>query len=139
MVDELERLKDAPVELIMASLHLESDIREDTPQWIRDLRSSSLQLKIPVYPEVRDLKDPWAVKEEMLLEEAIAAVCRTHGIGSAHHPRSDGIPVSVPTVVPQELAILVADAATQTEAANKEEEPHLRPHRSILLPPANHL
>ncbi|GJT89563.1 hypothetical protein Tco_1078408 [Tanacetum coccineum] len=29
MVDELERLKDAPVERIMASLHLESDIGED--------------------------------------------------------------------------------------------------------------
>ncbi|GJX18682.1 hypothetical protein Tco_0221359 [Tanacetum coccineum] len=137
MVDELERLKDAPVELIMASLHLESDTGEDAPQWIRDLRPSSLQLKIPIYPEVRDPKDPWA-KEEMLLEDAIAAnksrakkkkkcrvVCRTHGIGSAHHPRSDGIPVSAPTVVPQGLAILVADAATQTEAANKEEEPHL--------------
>nr|GEU52147.1 transposase (putative), gypsy type [Tanacetum cinerariifolium] len=54
-----------------------------------------------------------AVKEEMLLEEAIAAkvscaekkkrfrvVCRTHGIGSAHHARSDGVPVSVPTVAP---------------------------------------
>ncbi|GKC52443.1 hypothetical protein Tco_1075188 [Tanacetum coccineum] len=152
MVDELERLKDAPVELIMASLHLESDTGEDAPQWIRDLRPSSLQLKIPIYPEVRDPKDPWAVKEEMLLEDAIAAnksraekkkkcrvVCRTHGIGSAHHPRSDGIPVSAPTVVPQGLAILVADAATQTEAANKEEEPHLRPQRSMSLPPAYHL
>ncbi|GJY77509.1 hypothetical protein Tco_0482625 [Tanacetum coccineum] len=119
MVDELERLKDAP---------------------------------IPIYPKVRDPKDPWAVKEEMLLEDAIAAnksraekkkkcrvVCRTHGIGSAHHPRSDGIPVSAPTVVPQGLAILVADAATQTEAANKEEEPHLRPQRSMSLPPAYHL
>ncbi|GKB22142.1 hypothetical protein Tco_0856065 [Tanacetum coccineum] len=151
MVDELERLKDAPVELIMASLHLESDTGEDAPQWIRDLRPSSLQLKIPIYPEVRDPKDPWAVKEEMLLEDAIAAnksraekkkkcrvVCRTHGIGSAHHPRSDGIPVSAPTVVPQGLAILVADAA-MTEAANKEEEPHLRPQRSMSLPPAYHL
>ncbi|GKF89445.1 hypothetical protein Tco_0263408, partial [Tanacetum coccineum] len=148
MVDELERLKDAPVELIMASLHLESDTREDTPQWICDLRSSSLQLKIPIYPEVRDPKDPWAVKKEMLLEDAVAAnksraekkkkcrvVCPTHRIGSAHHLRSDGIPVSVPTVVPQGLAILVADAAMQMEAANKEEEPHLRPQRSILLPP----
>ncbi|GKC51002.1 hypothetical protein Tco_1073747, partial [Tanacetum coccineum] len=125
MVDELERLKDAPVERIMASLQLESDTGEDTPQWIRDLRPSSLQLKILIYPEVRDLKDPWAVKEKMLLEDVIAAnksraekkkkcrvVCRTHGIGSAHHPRSDGIPVSAPTVVPQGLTILVADAAT---------------------------
>ncbi|GJX17312.1 hypothetical protein Tco_0218144 [Tanacetum coccineum] len=66
-----------------------------------------------MYPEVRDPKDPWAVKEEMLLEDAITAnisqakkkkkckvVCRTHRIGSAHHARSDGIPVSVPTVAP---------------------------------------
>ncbi|GKB24863.1 hypothetical protein Tco_0864264, partial [Tanacetum coccineum] len=51
MVDQLERLKDAPMELIMASLHLKSDTREDAPQWIRDLRSSSSQLKILVYLE----------------------------------------------------------------------------------------
>ncbi|GKE90493.1 hypothetical protein Tco_1567968 [Tanacetum coccineum] len=139
MVDELERLKDVLVELIMASLHLESDTREDALQWIRNLHPSSLQLKIPIYPEVRDPKDPWAVKEEMLLEDAIAAnksraekkkkcrvVCRTHGIGFAHHLRLDGIPVSAPTVVPQGLAILVVNATTQTKAANKEEEPHLR-------------
>ncbi|GJS14127.1 gypsy type transposase [Tanacetum coccineum] len=113
MVDQLKRLKDAPMELIMASLHLESDTEEDAPQWIRDLRPSSSQLKIPVYPKVRDLKDPWAVKEEMLLKDAIAAnisraekkkkcrvVCLTHGIGSSRHTRSDGIPVSAPTVVP---------------------------------------
>ncbi|GJW32928.1 hypothetical protein Tco_0052960 [Tanacetum coccineum] len=141
------RVKDAPMELIMASLHLEGDTGEDAPQRIRDLRPSSSQLKIPVYPEVRNPKDPWAVKEEMLLEDAIAAnisraekkkkcrvVCRTHGIGSAHHARSDGIPVSAPTVVPQGLAILLADAATQTEAADKEEEPHPRLQRSISLP-----
>ncbi|GKD81545.1 hypothetical protein Tco_1348384 [Tanacetum coccineum] len=100
MVDQLERLKDAPMELIMASLHLEN---------------------------------PWAVKEEILLEDAIAAnisrtekkkkcmvVCRAHGTGSAHHARFDGIPISAPTVVPQGLAILLADEATQTEAADKE-------------------
>nr|GEW87564.1 hypothetical protein [Tanacetum cinerariifolium] len=62
---------------------------------------------------------------EMLLEDAIAAnvsraekkkrcrvVCRTHGVGFAHHARSDGIPVSVPTVAPQGLAILLADVTT---------------------------
>ncbi|GJZ24191.1 hypothetical protein Tco_0561650 [Tanacetum coccineum] len=41
IVDQLERLKDSPIDLIMASLHLESDIGEDAPQWIRDLRPSS--------------------------------------------------------------------------------------------------
>ncbi|GJU51534.1 hypothetical protein Tco_1221089 [Tanacetum coccineum] len=93
-----------------------------------------------------------AVKEEVLLEDAIAAnisqakkkkkckvVCHTHGIDSAHHARSDGIPVSTPTIVPQGLAILLADAATQTEAADKEEEPCPRLQRSISLPPVYNL
>ncbi|GJT31311.1 hypothetical protein Tco_0911586 [Tanacetum coccineum] len=41
LVDQLEKLKDAPLDLIMASLYLESDTREDAPQWIRELRPSS--------------------------------------------------------------------------------------------------
>ncbi|GJW54801.1 hypothetical protein Tco_0098886 [Tanacetum coccineum] len=57
LVDQLEQLKDAPIDLIMASLHLESDTGEDAPSFICDLRPSSSQLKIPVYPEVRDPKD----------------------------------------------------------------------------------
>nr|GEY09804.1 hypothetical protein [Tanacetum cinerariifolium] len=51
----------------------ESDSGEDALEWIRDLRPSTSQFKIPVYPKVRDPRDPWAVKDEMLLEEAIAA------------------------------------------------------------------
>ncbi|GKB87142.1 hypothetical protein Tco_0959414 [Tanacetum coccineum] len=126
--DQLEKLKDAPIELIMASLHLESDTGEDAPQWIH----------------------PWAVKEEVPLEDAIAAnisraekkkkcrvVCRTHGIGSAHHARSDGIPVSVPTVVPQGLAILLTDAGTQTQGSEDEASPRLL--RSKSLPPMYNL
>ncbi|GJT94585.1 hypothetical protein Tco_1090103 [Tanacetum coccineum] len=31
LVDQLEKLKDAPIDLIMASLHIESDSREDAP------------------------------------------------------------------------------------------------------------
>nr|GEV06889.1 hypothetical protein [Tanacetum cinerariifolium] len=100
----------------------------DAPQFIRDLRPSSSQLAIPVYPEVRDPRNPWAYKEEIKLSDDIAEnisraekkkkcriVCRTHGVGSAHHARSDGVPVSVPTVVPQGLALLLVDAATQTD------------------------
>nr|GEU78597.1 hypothetical protein [Tanacetum cinerariifolium] len=127
LVDQLEGLKDAPMNVIMATLYLESDTGDDAPQHVPDLRPSSSQLTIPVYPEVRDPMNPWACKEEMLLADAIAAnisragkkkkcriVCRTHGVGSAHHARSDGVPVFVPTVVPQGLALLLADAATQT-------------------------
>ncbi|GKG47998.1 hypothetical protein Tco_0509883, partial [Tanacetum coccineum] len=98
MVDQLEKLRDAPMELIMTSLHLESDTGEDAPQWIRDIRPSTSQLKIRVYPEVGNPRDPWAIKEEILQEDAIMAnmsrtekkkkcrvVWRTYGVGSAHH------------------------------------------------------
>nr|GEW42016.1 hypothetical protein [Tanacetum cinerariifolium] len=128
LVDQLEGPKDAPMDVIMAPLYLESDTEDDAPQYIRDLRPSSSQLTILVYPEERDPQNPWACKEEMVLADAIAVnisraekkkkcriVCRTHGVGSAHHAQSDGVPVSVPTVVPQGLALLLADAATQTE------------------------
>nr|GFC68940.1 hypothetical protein [Tanacetum cinerariifolium]GFC68974.1 hypothetical protein [Tanacetum cinerariifolium] len=119
---------DAPMDVIMAALYLKSETGGDSPQYIRDLRPSSSQLTIPVYPEVRDPRNPWAYKEEMKFLNAIAAnisrvekkkkcriVCRTHGVGSAHHARSDGVPVSIPTVVPQGLALLLVDAATQTD------------------------
>nr|GEX16066.1 hypothetical protein [Tanacetum cinerariifolium] len=145
MVDQLESLKDAPIDVIMASLHLESDTGYDAPQWIHELRLSSSQLKIPMYPEVRDPTDPWACKEEILLVDAIAAnvsraekkkkrrvVCRTHGVGSGHNARSDGVPVSVSTVAPQGLAILLTDTATQTETSEDGASPRLL--RSSSLP-----
>nr|GEY89151.1 hypothetical protein [Tanacetum cinerariifolium] len=128
LVDQLESLKDTPMDVIMDALYLESDTGDDAPQDIRDLRPSSSQLTILVYPEVRDPQNPWACKEEIVLVDAIAAnisrsekkkkcriLCRTHGVGSTHHARFDGAPVSAPTVDPQGLALLLADAATQTE------------------------
>ncbi|GJS62930.1 hypothetical protein Tco_0677494 [Tanacetum coccineum] len=98
LVYQLEKLKDAPIDLIMTSLYLESDSGEDAPQWIRELRPNSSQLKIPVYPEKKKCR----------------VVCRTYRVGSANHARSDSVSVSVPTIAPQGLAILLADAATQT-------------------------
>nr|GEU63198.1 hypothetical protein [Tanacetum cinerariifolium] len=118
----------AEAKFVAALQSLKDLNRGDAPQYIRDLRPSSSQLTIPVYPELRDPQNPWAYKEEMKLSDAIAAntsraekkkkcriVCRTYRVGSAHHARSDGVPVSVPTVVPQGLALLLVDAATQTD------------------------
>nr|GEY67084.1 hypothetical protein [Tanacetum cinerariifolium] len=48
ILDQLESLKDAPMDVIMASLHLESDTGDDAPQWIHELHPSSSQLKIHV-------------------------------------------------------------------------------------------
>ncbi|GJV98244.1 hypothetical protein Tco_1553496 [Tanacetum coccineum] len=136
------------VELDLANIEAYDPEAKDkfmaTMQWIRDLRSSSSQLKIPVYPEVRDPKYPWAVKEEMLLEDAIAAnksraekkrkcqiVCRTHGVGSAHHARSDGVPMFAPTVIPQGLQILLKDATAQTEPPEDRSSPRLVRSKSL--------
>nr|GEW66875.1 hypothetical protein [Tanacetum cinerariifolium] len=102
-VDQLEGLKDAPIDVIIAALYLESDTRDDAPQDIRNLRPISSQLTIPVRAEKK---------------KKCRIVCRTHGVGSAHHAWSDGVPVSAPTVVPQGLALLLANAATQTELEN---------------------
>ncbi|GKG48269.1 hypothetical protein Tco_0510154, partial [Tanacetum coccineum] len=80
----------------------------------------------------------------MMLEDAIMAnvshaekkkkcrvVCHTHGIGSAHHPRSDGISVSVPTVAPKGLAILLTDASTRIETTKDEASPRLIRSKSL--------
>nr|GEV58768.1 hypothetical protein [Tanacetum cinerariifolium] len=73
---KLEGLKDAPMDVIMAALYLESDIG-----WMPHniyATSAPAPLSLPS-PCIR---------------------------------RSDGVPVSVPTVVPQGLALLLVDAAT---------------------------
>nr|GFA28150.1 hypothetical protein [Tanacetum cinerariifolium] len=123
-----EGLKGCSYDVIMASLYLKDDTGDDAPQFIRDLRPNSSQLAILVYPEVREPRNPWACIEEIKLADAIAAnisrakqkkrsriVCRTHGVGSTHHARSDRVPVSAPIVVPQGLALILVDAATQTD------------------------
>ncbi|GJX44714.1 hypothetical protein Tco_0261390 [Tanacetum coccineum] len=122
LVDQLEKLRDAPTDLLMASLHLESDSGEDVPEWIRELHPSTSQLKILIYPEVRNLTDPWSVQQEMLLEDAIAA---------------NRIRVEKKKKTPSGLAILLAEAAVQTEAFKDEASPRLL--RSKSLPPMYNL
>nr|GEX08849.1 transposase (putative), gypsy type [Tanacetum cinerariifolium] len=111
LVDQLESLKDAPMDVIMASLHLESDTGDDAPQWIRKLRPSSSQLTIPVYREVYDPMDPWACKEEILLADAIAA-----NISRAEKKKRCRVG----------LAILLTDAATQTDTSDEASPRFLR-------------
>nr|GEW18796.1 transposase (putative), gypsy type [Tanacetum cinerariifolium] len=79
LLDQLEGLKDAPMDVIMAALYLESD----TGGMPYNLYATSV-------PAPLSLPSPctW---------------------------RSDGIPVSVPTLVPQGLSLLLVDAATQTD------------------------
>nr|GEY38638.1 transposase (putative), gypsy type [Tanacetum cinerariifolium] len=94
LVDQLEGLKDAPMDVIMAALYLESDTGDDATQYIRDLHPSSSQLTILVYPEVRDprtlglvenkcvLYAPW---ESLLISNVLGIALRTQS------PRPSGL------------------------------------------------
>nr|GEZ19465.1 transposase (putative), gypsy type [Tanacetum cinerariifolium] len=79
LLDQLEGLKDAPMDVIMAALYLESD----TGGMPHNLYATSAPAP---------LSSP-----------------------SPCTRRSDGVPVSVPMVVPQGFALLLVDAATQTD------------------------
>nr|GEX69318.1 hypothetical protein [Tanacetum cinerariifolium] len=106
LLDQLEGLKDAPMDVIMAALYLESDTGGCPIIYTRP----PSQLLSACHPRV-----PGANISRAEKKKKCRIVCRTHGVGSAHHARSDGVLVSVPTVVPQGLALLLVDAATQTD------------------------
>nr|GEU94080.1 hypothetical protein [Tanacetum cinerariifolium] len=98
LVDQLEGMRDAPMDVIMAALYLESDTGDDASQEIG--LADAIAANISRAEKKKRCRIVW----------------RTHGVGSAHHARSDGVLVSAPTMVPQGLALLLADAATQTES-----------------------
>nr|GEW69188.1 hypothetical protein [Tanacetum cinerariifolium] len=102
--DQLEKLKDALIDVIMTSLFLESDSREEAPQRIREL-----------YPSSSQLRSRFTLK-----------------VGSTYHVRCDGVPLSVLIVALQGLVILLANAATQREIIEDETSPRLIRYKSLL-------
>nr|GEY38546.1 hypothetical protein [Tanacetum cinerariifolium] len=99
LLDRLEGLKDASMDVIMdvimAALYLESDT------W---------GMPHNIYATSAPAHHPRVSGEEKMPHSMPYS-----RVGSAHHARSDGVLVSVPTMVPQGLALLLVDAATQTD------------------------
>ncbi|GKC37065.1 hypothetical protein Tco_1049449 [Tanacetum coccineum] len=79
---------------------------------------------VTMYPEVRDPKDPWSFKKEILLEDAIVA-----NISRAEKKKKYRVVCR--------LAILLVDAATQTQIFK--DEAFARLLRSKSLPPMYNL
>nr|GFA86087.1 transposase (putative), gypsy type [Tanacetum cinerariifolium] len=104
LLDQLEGLKDAPMDVIMAALYLRV-IPGGMPHNLYATSAPALLSSPSQYIQSRAEQ-----------KKRSRIVCRTYGVGSAHHARSDRIPVSTPIVVPQGLALLLVDAATQTES-----------------------
>ena len=111
-IARLERDQDQPISVIMAGLTLErhsSEDAEEEPGFF--LKPDESQLQVPVFVQPRHMLNPFALEKEVPLKEVLekhaeraakkkgvkgkAIMC---GVGAAHIPRSDGVPVSVPTV-----------------------------------------
>ena len=119
-IAQLERDQDYPIGVIMEGLTLARHMAEDTEaQPDSFLKLDESQLQVPVFARPRDVLNPFALEKEVPLKAALEAhitrlakkkgvkgkaiLC---GVGATHLPRSDGIPVSVPTVSQEDKSLL---------------------------------
>ncbi|GKB24217.1 hypothetical protein Tco_0863618 [Tanacetum coccineum] len=119
-IAQLERDQDYPICVIMAGLTLARHATkgaEAQPDYF--LKPDVAQLQVPIFAYPRDILNPFALEKEIPLKESLEAhairlakkkrvkgkaiLC---GVGAAHIPRSDGVPVSVATVSPKDSELL---------------------------------
>lgn len=119
-IAQLERDQDYPISVIMEGLTLERHAAEDAetqPDYFLKLDESQLQVSVLARP--RDILNPFALEREISLKASLEAhatrLARKKGVkgkailcgvGAAHLPRSDGTPVSVATVSPEDSSLL---------------------------------
>ncbi|GJX84717.1 hypothetical protein Tco_0335491 [Tanacetum coccineum] len=119
-ITQLERDQDYPIDVIMVGLTLARHATEGVeaqPDYF--LKPDVAQLQVPIFARPRDILNPFALEKEIPLKESLEAhairlakkkgvkgkaiLC---GVGAAHIPRSDGVPVSVATVSPKDSKLL---------------------------------
>jgi hypothetical protein len=141
---QLERDRDQPIKVIMEGLILGRHILEDAetqPDYF--LKPDESQLQVPVFAQPRDILNPFALEIEVPLKECLEAhleraakkkgtkgkaiLC---GVGAAHLPKSDGVPVSVATVSAKDC-LLLRKLQEAGSSANSEGSPKLERCRSI--------
>nr|GFA79878.1 hypothetical protein [Tanacetum cinerariifolium] len=105
LLDQLEGLKDAPMDVIMAALYLESDTGGDAPQ------SYAISASVP-----HNYLSP-CIRSRAEKKKKCRIVCRTHGVSSAHHARSDGIPMSVPAVRSSQGVTVAEDPGSENASS----------------------
>ena len=143
-IAQLERDQDNPISVIMAGLtlprHLLDNAEEQEDFYLKPSKS---QLKVPIFAQPRDILNPFRLEKEISLERSLTAhasrcakkkgqkgkaiLC---GIGAAHLPRSDGVPIMVATVS-QDDATLLQRLEESKEAAMAEGSSPLRRTYSI--------
>jgi hypothetical protein len=141
-IARLERDQDYPISVIMQGLTLSKHIAEDAeahPNFFLKLDES--QLKVPVFARPRHMLNPFALEKEISLKRCLEAhetraahkkgvkgkaiLC---GVGAAHLPRSDGIPVSIPTVSQEDSSLLRRLSEAGELASTASSSSHRRAH-----------
>jgi hypothetical protein len=137
-IAQLERDQDQSISVIMAGLTLERHSLEGAEDELDVfLKPDESQLQVPVFVQPRHMLNPFALEKEVPLKEVLekhaerdarkrgvkgkAIMC---GVGAAHIPRSDGVPVSVPTVSPQDALILHKLQEARSSAAPEDSPEH---------------
>ena len=137
-IGKLERDQDDPIDVLMAGLTLQRHLGENAEEELDYyLKPDLSQLQVPVFARPRDILKPFALEKEIPLKEVLerheqrvavkkgikgkAVMC---GIGAAHLPRSDGVPVSVPTVSLKDAITLRKLKEAGSSAAPEESNDH---------------
>ncbi|GJZ97040.1 hypothetical protein Tco_0669374 [Tanacetum coccineum] len=102
----------------IATMQALKDLKYPLINELEKLKDSPMDLYDSRLPEVRDPLDPWVLRMKCYWR-CNCSIC------------SDGVPVYVPTAVPQGLAILLADAATQTDVSEVNSSPQLTRSKSL--------
>lgn len=119
-IGQLERDQDQPIDVIFAGLTLPRHLGEGAEQQPDFyLKPDVSQLKVPVFAHPRHILDPFRIVDEIPLQTSLnahATRCAAKkgikgkaimcGIGAAHQPRSDGVPVMVATVSLDDATLL---------------------------------
>jgi hypothetical protein len=119
-IAQLERDQDYTIGVIMEGLTLARHAAEGAeaqPDYF--LKPDVSQLQVPIFARPRDILNPFALEKQIPLKASLEAhasrlakkegvkgkaiLC---GIGAAHIPRSDGVPVTVATVSPKDSSLL---------------------------------
>nr|GFD04421.1 hypothetical protein [Tanacetum cinerariifolium] len=79
LLDQLKGLKDAPMDVIMASLYLE----DDTGGMLHNLYATFVPAPLSLPSRYTQSRTEQKKRSRI--------VCRTHEVGSAHHARSDRV------------------------------------------------
>ncbi|GJZ96494.1 hypothetical protein Tco_0668828 [Tanacetum coccineum] len=129
-LEELETLKDSPLDLIMSALTLEGDANSTLE--LRKLQPSLDQVTVPVYSESSGSRGPSSISHEMLLSDAIPAIrgrAKERGLVPSFSSAAGGVAGIAPA---QNSSLGVTDYQISTLVYIGDAVPVTQPHDDLF-------